>query len=816
MKGLVPAARGGGQAAHRAGHRAGGDRQPPARRPGGQGHRAPRPRPDRALRHRDQRRRAGPQLRPGPGGRGPLALRGVLAAGHRGHGLRGGPGGHHRGGPARGGRAPTARPACWCRPTTPGRWPRPSAGCSTTPSCGARLGAAGRERVLGRFTWQVTAAGHRRPSTGPCSTVAPRPTEAASRMLTVDYDRLGVRAGRPAARPGLRLRPPRLPGRPPGRRGGGLRRRGRRGAQRAGHLRGHGRGRRARPGRRPGGVGAGRRPGPALRRRLLRPGDRLGGPRAHPRRRAGHGRAGPGAAARAAPWPSPCPAAGPSSSTGRCPTSTTTCPAATSASTARASWSSGSRAPACGPPGSHHAHGLHAPYWWLRCLVGTDQRHPPGGRRLPPAAGVGHREGARRSPGYADRVLNPLVGKSLVVYLVKPPTGRRPHRVGPGRRRTAATGRVGRRWHEVDPRGPRRHDRRPRCWPRPESIAALQRPDGMIPWFPGGHCDPWNHVEAAMALTAVGLDDEADRAYRWLVDTQLPDGSWFNYYLATGVKDARLDTNVCAYLATGAWHRYVSTGDLDGLEQLWPTVEAGVDFVLRWQRPDGSIRWSLDSVRLPRGVRPAHRVVVDLPQPALRHRLRRAAGPRAARLGAGRRPPGPRRGPPPRGLRPQGRVRHGLVLPDPVRGPERRGRPPADRRLVVDTFVHGRPRGALRVDRRVGDGRRDGRVRAGPRRPGTRRRRPSSCSAGSRPCATRTAPTGRAWSTPRRPRTRRSSARPTRPGPWSWPPTPSAGPRRRRALPGRGAAQPSRPHRAGSGLARSRPAVRAPGPPGRH
>ena len=30
-------------------------------------------------------------------------------------------------------------------------------------------------------------------------------------------------------------------------------------------------------------------------------------------------------------------------------------------------------------------------------------------------------------------------------------------------------------------------------------------------------------------------------------------------------KDARLDTNVCAYLATGAWHRYVSTGDLDGL-----------------------------------------------------------------------------------------------------------------------------------------------------------------------------------------------------------------------------------------------------------
>ncbi|MHB1710396.1 MAG: glucosidase family protein [Acidimicrobiales bacterium] len=127
------------------------------------------------------------------------------------------------------------------------------------------------------------------------------------------------------------------------------------------------------------------------------------------------------------------------------------------------------------------------------------------------------------------------------------------------------------------------------------SIADLQLPDGMIPWFRGGHCDPWNHVEAAMALTACGLDGEADRAYQWLVDTQLPDGSWFNYYVASGVKDARLDTNVCAYPATGAWHRYISTGDIDGLEELWPTVEAGVDFVLRWQRGDGAIGWSLDA-----------------------------------------------------------------------------------------------------------------------------------------------------------------------------------------------------------------------------
>ena len=37
-----------------------------------------------------------------------------------------------------------------------------------------------------------------------------------------------------------------------------------------------------------------------------------------------------------------------------------------------------------------------------------------------------------------------------------------------------------------------------------ESIASLQLPSGMIPWFDGGHCDPWNHVETAMALDVAG------------------------------------------------------------------------------------------------------------------------------------------------------------------------------------------------------------------------------------------------------------------------------------------------------------------------
>jgi hypothetical protein len=65
-----------------------------------------------------------------------------------------------------------------------------------------------------------------------------------------------------------------------------------------------------------------------------------------------------------------------------------------------------------------------------------------------------------------------------------------------------------------------------------DGIAEWQLPSGMIPWFTGGHADPWNHVEAAMALDLGGRTAEADRAYDWLVDLQRDDGSWHQYYIA--------------------------------------------------------------------------------------------------------------------------------------------------------------------------------------------------------------------------------------------------------------------------------------------
>jgi hypothetical protein len=61
------------------------------------------------------------------------------------------------------------------------------------------------------------------------------------------------------------------------------------------------------------------------------------------------------------------------------------------------------------------------------------------------------------------------------------------------------------------------------------------------------------------------------------------------------VKDARLDTNVCAYIAAGLYHYVLASDDVDFAASLWPSVERALEFVLRWQLSDGTIRWSLDA-----------------------------------------------------------------------------------------------------------------------------------------------------------------------------------------------------------------------------
>ncbi|MGI8524525.1 MAG: class I SAM-dependent methyltransferase [Nocardioides sp.] len=69
--------------------------------------------------------------------------------------------------------------------------------------------------------------------------------------------------------------------------------------------------------------------------------------------------------------------------------------------------------------GKHYAHGLHAPYWWIKCAVGvTNDDHP--------AVKAYHRllvwdiMKRPRTTRLVERALNPVIGKSMVLYFHKP------------------------------------------------------------------------------------------------------------------------------------------------------------------------------------------------------------------------------------------------------------------------------------------------------------------------------------------------------------------------------------------------------------
>ena len=128
-----------------------------------------------------------------------------------------------------------------------------------------------------------------------------------------------------------------------------------------------------------------------------------------------------------------------------------------------------------------------------------------------------------------------------------------------------------------------------------ESIVSAQEPDGQIAWFPGGHTDPWDHVEAAMGLDVAGRHANARAAYEWLRRTQNPDGSWYRAYQGTEVTDPIRESNFTAYLCVGLRHHLLSTADDGFLDLMWPTVCRALDFVLGLRSRDGEIYWARDS-----------------------------------------------------------------------------------------------------------------------------------------------------------------------------------------------------------------------------
>ena len=126
------------------------------------------------------------------------------------------------------------------------------------------------------------------------------------------------------------------------------------------------------------------------------------------------------------------------------------------------------------------------------------------------------------------------------------------------------------------------------------AVARMQEPSGAIAW-PDGHVDAWDHVECAMALTACGLRRPARRAYAWLRDTQRADGSWPRSTCGGAVTDPAAESHHAAYVAVGAWHEYLVTGDESHAVGMWPTVRAAIEFVLGLRGPGGEIAWERDA-----------------------------------------------------------------------------------------------------------------------------------------------------------------------------------------------------------------------------
>ncbi|MFJ5923937.1 class I SAM-dependent methyltransferase [Kitasatospora sp. NPDC092948] len=74
------------------------------------------------------------------------------------------------------------------------------------------------------------------------------------------------------------------------------------------------------------------------------------------------------------------------------------------------------------PYGSHHAHALHSPYWWIKCAVGVgnDKALPVRAFHQLLVWDIVGTPVISTLTKAAEKALNPVIGKSFVVYASKP------------------------------------------------------------------------------------------------------------------------------------------------------------------------------------------------------------------------------------------------------------------------------------------------------------------------------------------------------------------------------------------------------------
>lgn len=123
-------------------------------------------------------------------------------------------------------------------------------------------------------------------------------------------------------------------------------------------------------------------------------------------------------------------------------------------------------------------------------------------------------------------------------------------------------------------------------------ILSLQRESGDIPWHKDGKTDPWDLVETIMGLNIGKSFDASYRAFEWLKRMQNPDGSWYSSYINGKPEDRTCETHMAAYIAVGLFHTWLINKDTLFLEQMWPTMEKGMNYAISLQTKEGDIYWA--------------------------------------------------------------------------------------------------------------------------------------------------------------------------------------------------------------------------------
>lgn len=131
--------------------------------------------------------------------------------------------------------------------------------------------------------------------------------------------------------------------------------------------------------------------------------------------------------------------------------------------------------------------------------------------------------------------------------------------------------------------------------PSVELILNAQQLDGSILCDPEEKLDVWDMVEAAMGLAVAGEIEASQKAYQWLAEQQLEDGSFWSAYQSGRPICERREPHHAGYLAVGLWHLRQVTGDDVWWRQYWPHAVRALDFVLSVQTPEGDIAWAVDA-----------------------------------------------------------------------------------------------------------------------------------------------------------------------------------------------------------------------------